>query len=264
EDKAERGQLDYDDMLSLVDRALRDERGAELAARLRARTPWVMIDEFQDTDPTQWQIFRSVWLHDETHGLVIVGDPKQAIYGFRGADVATYLAARDELLRLGATRVTLDVNRRSTAQLVDSVNAILGGTVAMPLLQGAIEYDTPVRACGEITCDGAAVTVMRLGPDGSKDAQRLALRDAIAGEIEALRDAPPRWRGRSGEPAFALGQIMVLTRSNAEAIEITGALRARGLPCALVEPDKLFDTREAAELAAVPAAIVGPPDRSAL
>ena len=89
EDKAEAGQFDYDDMLELVWAALTGPRRHELAARLRERTPWAMIDEFQDTDPVQWNIFRTVWLHPDARGLPIVGDPKQAIYGFRGAEVDT-------------------------------------------------------------------------------------------------------------------------------------------------------------------------------
>ena len=197
-DKAEHGQFDYDDMLVLVARALRDERGTELAGRLRARTPWAMIDEFQDTDPIQWQIFREVWTHADARGLVIVGDPKQAIYGFRGADVGTYLHARDELARAGATRVTLDVNRRATAQLVAATNAILVGTLGTPLLQGAIEYDAPVRASGDITCDdGEPVGVFRMA-GGGKDANKVALGEAIAAEIDRLRCAAPTWRGRAG------------------------------------------------------------------
>ena len=97
DDKAERGLFDYDDMLQLVWRALRGPRRDLLAARLRERTPWVMIDEFQDTDPIQWNIFRGVWMHPDARGLTIVGDPKQAIYGFRGADVQTYVAAREDM-----------------------------------------------------------------------------------------------------------------------------------------------------------------------
>ncbi len=261
--KAERGQFDYDDMLALVDLALRDDRGSDLAARLRARTPWVMIDEFQDTDPVQWRIFRAVWMHAETRGLTIVGDPKQAIYGFRGADVDTYLHARDEMLRAGATRVALEVNRRSTAQLVDATNAILIGSLAMPMLQGKIQYDEPVRAAGEVVCaDGEPITVFQLAA-GGKDANKIALGEAIATEIERLRVTPPAWRDRRGEVAFSLGQIMVLTRTNSESADIAARLRARGLPCALIEPDKLFETREASELAAVLAAIAAPRDRSA-
>jgi exodeoxyribonuclease V beta subunit len=263
-DKSERGQFDYDDMLQLVWRALCGPRQDELAARLRARTPWAMIDEFQDTDPVQWQIFRQVWLCSEARGLTIVGDPKQAIYGFRGADVHTYLAARDEMLRAGATRVALDVNRRSTDRLVAAVNQILTVPFA-PLLQGEITYDAPVRASGDIVCGDVRppVAVFAFAAKGTKDAVRVAHARAIGEAIEQLRAAPPSWARRGEVQPFRLGDVMVLTRTNKDSAEVAAALRARGLPCALVEPDRLFHTREAAELASVLAAIAAPRDRSA-
>jgi len=265
-DKSEKGQFDYDDMLELVLGALRGSRGPDLAARLRSRTPWVMIDEFQDTDPVQWEIFRRVWMHDEARGLTIVGDPKQAIYGFRGADVTTYLAARDELLRVGATRVTLDINRRSTKPLVDGVNQILIGNPLGPLLDKSITYDAPVDASGDVTMWGTRppITVFEL-KGGSRDPQRHALAGAIGVEIERLRANPPQWSSRGNATSasgFTLGHVMVLTRSNKESVGIAAALRARGLPCALVESDRLFQTREAAELAAMLEAIAMPRDRS--
>ncbi|MGH9888906.1 MAG: UvrD-helicase domain-containing protein, partial [bacterium] len=267
EDKSEHGQFDYDDMLELVWAALTGPRRHELAARLRERTPWAMIDEFQDTDPVQWNIFRTVWMHPEARGLTIVGDPKQAIYGFRGADVDTYIAARDEMLRAGATRVVLDVNRRSTEPLVAAVNQILVGTLGLPLLSGRIAYDEPVRASGDVVCDDPRppVTVFQLQSSGkaSSDATRAALCGAIGEAIEGLRDAPPVWHSRGAGRPFVLDQVMVLTRSNRESAEVASALRARGLPCALVEPEKLFKTREASELACVLAAIAAPRDRSA-
>jgi len=268
EDKAEHGRFDYDDMLELVWAALTGPRRDEVAARLRERTPWAMIDEFQDTDPVQWNIFRTVWMHPDARGLTIVGDPKQAIYGFRGADVETYVAARDELLRADATRVVLDVNRRSTEPLVAAINQLLIGPLGItPLLSGKITYDEPVRASGDVTCDDVRppVTVFQLRATGkaTADANRSALAGAIGEAIEALRAAPPVWRARGVVRPFALDQVMVLTRANRESAELAAALRARGLPCALVEPDKLFTTREATELASVLAAIAAPRDRSA-
>jgi exodeoxyribonuclease V beta subunit len=263
-DKAERGLFDYKDMLDLVLRALEGERGTEIADRLRARMPWVMIDEFQDTDPVQWDIFRRVWMHDAARGLTIVGDPKQAIYGFRGADVATYIAAREELLAAGATQVTLSINRRSTKALVDGVNEILIGQPLSPMLDKSITYETPVQASGDVTCEGArpAISVFAM-QGGNRDANRHALAHAIGTEIERLRQAPPAWASRGRSPSFSLGHVMVLTRSNKESVAIAGALRARGLACALVESDRLFQTREAAELAAVLDAVASPRDRSA-
>jgi exodeoxyribonuclease V beta subunit len=268
-DKSERGLFDYDDMLQLVWRALCGPRRDDLAARLRARTPWAMIDEFQDTDPVQWNIFRTVWMHAGAKGLTIVGDPKQAIYGFRGADVNTYLAARDEMLRNGARRVSLDVNRRSTEQMVAAVNQILVGNPVMPLLDRGITYDEPVRASGDVVCDDlrppVGVLVLRSSGRGQTEANRAALAGAIGDAIEALRAAPPVWTSRAHltPPPFSLDQVMVLTRTNKDSTDIAAALRARGLACALVEPEKLFQTREASELACVLGAIAAPRDRSA-
>ena len=264
-DKAEHGMFDYDDMLELVRDALSGPRAEELATRLRTRTPWVMIDEFQDTDPVQWEIFCTVWMHDEARGLTIVGDPKQAIYGFRGADVATYQDARNQLLGAGATEVHLDVNQRSTAPLVEAVNTILMSESGLtPLLDRTIRYDHPVTPSGDVTCEGTrpAVTVFQL--QGEKhEPNRVALAHAIALEIEKLRATPPVWQSRGKQPPFSLGHCMVLTRNNNESVTIASALRARGLPCALVESDRLYQTREAAELAAVLDSVAAPRDRSA-
>src|SRR5690606_20566568 len=111
-----------------------------------------------------WEIFQTVWMHEEARGLTIVGDPKQAIYGFRGADVATYMKARDELVRAGATQVHLDINRRSTAPLVEAVNTILLGQPLMPLLDKEIRYDHPVKPSGDVTCESTRppVTVFHM------------------------------------------------------------------------------------------------------
>ena len=265
-DKAEHGLFDYDDMLELVWEALRGPRGGELATRLRTRMPWAMIDEFQDTDAVQWQIFRTVWMTAEARGLTIVGDPKQAIYGFRGADIATYVAAREEMLRAGATRVSLDVNRRSTDRLVEAVNHVLVGNLGMPLLdKGGITYDEPVKPSGDVVCDDlrAPICAFALQTKGTVDAARTALAGAIGDAIEELRASPPSWSLRGTTQPFVLGHVMVLTRANRDSIEVATSLRARGLPCALVEPERLFRTREAAELANVLAAIAAPRDRSA-
>ncbi|CAN5895803.1 exodeoxyribonuclease V subunit beta [soil metagenome] len=266
-DKSELGQFDYDDMLELVWEALRDERrGPELATRLRTRMPWAMIDEFQDTDAVQWDIVRTIWVHPEAKGLTIVGDPKQAIYGFRGADVQTYLHARDEMLRAGATRVALTVNRRSTERLVEAVNHLLVGNLGQPMLDPApgIDYDEPVTASGDIELDDgkAPIMVFALQSKGKSETRKVALGTAIGEAIEQLRASASTWTLRGVPQPFSLGQCMVLTRSNSESGEIAGSLRERGLACALVEPERLFHTREAAELASVLAAIAAPRDRS--
>ncbi len=92
-----RGELGFDDMLSRLDEALRGDSGETLASAIRQRFPVAMIDEFQDTDPQQYRIFRRIWRRQPETALLLIGDPKQAIYAFRGADIFTYMKARGDV-----------------------------------------------------------------------------------------------------------------------------------------------------------------------
>ncbi|HBD81107.1 MAG TPA: exodeoxyribonuclease V subunit beta, partial [Leclercia adecarboxylata] len=96
-EKRRRGELGFDDMLSRLDEALNSDNGDALAAAIRGRFPVAMIDEFQDTDPQQYRIFRRIWRQQPDTALLLIGDPKQAIYAFRGADIFTYMKARGEV-----------------------------------------------------------------------------------------------------------------------------------------------------------------------
>lgn len=120
QEKRRRGELGFDDMLSRLDTALRSESGEALAAAIRTRFPVAMIDEFQDTDPQQYRIFRRIWRHQPDTALLLIGDPKQAIYAFRGADIFTYMKARSEV----SAHYTLDTNWRSAPGMVNSVNKL--------------------------------------------------------------------------------------------------------------------------------------------
>ena len=119
-EKRRRGELGFDDMLSRPDEALSSENGEALASAIRTRFPVAMIDEFQDTDPQQYRIFRRIWRQQPDTALLLIGDPKQAIYAFRGADIFTYMKARSEVV----AHYTLDTNWRSAPGMVESVNAL--------------------------------------------------------------------------------------------------------------------------------------------
>lgn len=119
-----RAQLGFDDLLTRLDQALRGPNGARLAARIRQSFPVALIDEFQDTDPVQYRIFEAVYApqeNDPQTALILIGDPKQAIYAFRGADIYTYLEARRAC---GERRYTLRRNFRSTRAMVEAVNRV--------------------------------------------------------------------------------------------------------------------------------------------
>ena len=114
------GVLSYDDLLSQLADAL-DDDAAPARERMRQRWQVVLVDEFQDTDPVQWQVLDRAFSGHAT--MVLIGDPKQAIYAFRGGDVATYLRAAGT----ATTRKTLATNRRTDAALLDSLHVVLRG-----------------------------------------------------------------------------------------------------------------------------------------
>jgi exodeoxyribonuclease V beta subunit len=285
--KHRRGQFDFQDMLRLVAETLAGPRGGELATRLRRRHPWALIDEFQDTDDLQWSIFRTVWMprpdegDEATRGLTVVGDPKQAISSFRGADVYTYLGAVEAMHAAGAVRIPLTENRRSSPALVEAVNRMLAprddGAGDAAFFTGAIGYPEPVQAASAVgVVDGAGrvpapITVLELtAADGEKEPPRAAIVERIADEIAALLGDPQRAltmtdvkHGVRTEKRLDAGDIFVLTRTNADSDEVATVLRARGLPCAMFQREHLFDSPEAAEVADLLEAIAAPRDRSA-
>ena len=114
--------MTYDDLVMRLQSTLAGPGGAAAAEQLRARYAVVLVDEFQDTDPAQWEIMRLAFA-DTGATLVLIADPKQAIYAFRGADVYAYLAAAAR----GRRRATLPINWRSDQGLIDAHDALLSG-----------------------------------------------------------------------------------------------------------------------------------------
>ena len=142
--KLQQSQFDFNDLLQRLHQALQNDAG-ELADAIRQQYPVAMVDEFQDTDPWQYEsldrIYDSTRVNDR-HALVMIGDPKQAIYSFRGADLDTYLQARRTALETNPTAChTLDTNYRSAPGLVNAVN-LLFGSLAQPFRskQQTIEF----------------------------------------------------------------------------------------------------------------------------
>lgn len=128
EHKRQRGEQSFDDMIATFESLLDPQRspGAESFRQvLRDRFRYGIVDEFQDTDPLQWNIFRAIFLEGGTSKLLVVGDPKQAIFAFRGADLPTYQTATEQMLReFGASRNDLQVNWRSDPDLLEALNCL--------------------------------------------------------------------------------------------------------------------------------------------
>ena len=196
--KRSRRVMDYDDLLVHLRDALVDpSTGADARSRVRSRYRVVLVDEFQDTDPVQWEILESAFHGHRT--LVLIGDPKQAIYAFRGADVVTYLHATGT----AAVTETLGTNWRSDADLVRGLSHVLGGAAlgderitvhpveaahAGRRLRGAPD-DSPVRLR---VVDRTELRPGRADVLAVKDVRPYVARDVAA----AVRHGPPRPGGR--------------------------------------------------------------------
>jgi exodeoxyribonuclease V beta subunit len=260
------GRYDFDDMLLLVDEALRGPRGGALAESMRRRWRYAFIDEFQDTDETQWSIFRRAFFEGgdpRTRSFVfLVGDPKQSIYRFRGADVATYLSARGAVIDQGGQRLTLEECYRATQGLVDATNEIFDQEASEPVFSGSVSY-TPVR-CGRperqlVDGDGrllSAVHLLRF----ERELSLSGFARVIAREIGCMTNPAGPWRldGRALEPQDAF----VLTRSAREGRILGEALRELGVPHAFYKEDGLFQSEEAGDLAILLTAVADPSDRA--
>jgi len=132
----------YDDLLLNLERALDGKHGHDLAAVVRQRYPAALIDEFQDTDPAQYRIFRQIY-HGTSATVFFVGDPKQAIYSFRGADIFAYLKACTDVDH----RYTLETNWRSDPPLIQAVNNLFH-SACQPFLFNDLAF-RPVKPASE-------------------------------------------------------------------------------------------------------------------
>ncbi|MGM0481159.1 MAG: exodeoxyribonuclease V subunit beta [Pseudomonadota bacterium] len=136
----QRAEMGHDDMLTRLRDALQGPSGEALGAAIRKQYPVAMVDEFQDTDPVQYEIFNRIYNLAEPHagtGIFLIGDPKQAIYSFRNADIYTYLKARRDT---EGRHYNLARNFRSSQAMVDSVNCLFKR--AEPLPRGAFLFKT--------------------------------------------------------------------------------------------------------------------------
>ncbi|KAE9646786.1 exodeoxyribonuclease V subunit beta [Pseudomonas sp. PB103] len=274
EEKRRRAEMGFDDMLLRLDAALQSEGGERLATLIREQFPVALIDEFQDTDPVQYRIFESIYRIEDNSpdtGLFLIGDPKQAIYAFRGADIYTYLRARQATTgRLH----TLGTNFRSSHGMVKAVNHVFERAESREQGRGAFLFrekngENPVpfqpvdsqgrkeklQIAGQ---DVAALNVWHLSSDqplsGAVYRQQLAA--ACASEITALLNG-----GQTASAGFTQdgkdfrglrpSDIAILVRDGKEAQAVRGELAARGVRSVyLSDKDSVFAAQEAHDLLA--------------
>jgi exodeoxyribonuclease V beta subunit len=261
----------YDDLLHRLDAALRGPAGPALASALRAQFHAALIDEFQDTDPLQFDIFQRVFQAPAADGrlpfLFLIGDPKQAIYRFRGADLHTYLLAK----RTAHCRYTLRQNFRSETPLVAGVNAVFARN-PRAFLADDIPFEA-AHAAGQadqqpFNFAGKRPPALQiwLHPPGARpqgfpagQAER-TLPPILASEIVRLLNSG----ARLGDRPLAPRDLAVLIPVNHQAHRLQQALAARGVPAVLQTTASLFDADEVGEMRRLLAALANPGDEGLL
>jgi exodeoxyribonuclease V beta subunit len=272
-----RAQMGFDGMISGLASALDGAAGEALAERIRSQFPVAMIDEFQDTDSAQYSIFKHIYRIDEDPAdtaLILIGDPKQAIYGFRGGDIHTYLAAREATQ---GCHHTLGTNFRSSEAMVGAVNHLFAHAekahsraafrFAEPASGGGNPLPfQPVEANGrkdQLVLNGepaSALTGWLLGGDSvngcsgveayRRDAARYCAR-RIAGWLAQAAAGTTGFRAAGNDALAPLraADIAILVRDRKEAAAIREALGECGLASVyLSDRDSVFATPEARDL----------------
>ncbi|MGB0100900.1 MAG: UvrD-helicase domain-containing protein, partial [Nocardioides sp.] len=240
------GILSYDDLLSQLADALADPDGAA-AQRMRQRWSIVLVDEFQDTDPVQWQVLDRAFRGHAT--MVLIGDPKQAIYAFRGGDVTTYLRAA----ATAETQQTLSVNWRSDRPLLDAFQTLLAGAAlgddrivvrdvaahhAESRLQGApVSAPFRVRVVRREELNRGANAMLTVGQVRPHVARDLAL------DVRRLLASDATFEGERIRPR----DIAVISYRHADLASVRAALLEQGVPAVIAGGGSVFATPAAVE-----------------
>ncbi|WP_313271896.1 exodeoxyribonuclease V subunit beta [Stenotrophomonas sp.] len=268
-----RRQQTYDDLIDNVANALHGPHGAHLAERLRAQYRFALVDEFQDTDPRQWDIFRRVFAADDGDAaLFLIGDPKQAIYGFRGGDVHTYLQAK----ALAEAAPALDRNFRSRPGVLRAIQALYDNAGPEAFLDERIQFEPVLpgskRSDADYLFDGKAAPALTLqliagdadGKPLKADASRDAATAACVADIHRVLSAAREGRALVDGKPVQPGDIAVLVRSHKEASRVQQALAALGIPAVAAGKQSLFASTEAHELRLLLLALLQPADEGRL
>ncbi|WP_421160663.1 exodeoxyribonuclease V subunit beta [Aeromonas dhakensis] len=217
--KRQAHQLSFDDLLKDLDGALDSPLGERLCERIRATYRVAMIDEFQDTDPQQYRIFHRLYGGHQDTALLMIGDPKQAIYGFRGADIFTYIQARRNV----SAHYTLGRNWRSSGALVAAVNGLFERAKDPFIYEADIPF-LPVEAQGKskaLRLDGETAPVLHCWqlsgqPTFNRGDYQSKMARATAAEIHRLLTLAREGNALIGSEPVKAGDIAVLVRTGAE------------------------------------------------
>ncbi|EGQ9191201.1 exodeoxyribonuclease V subunit beta [Vibrio parahaemolyticus] len=273
--KNQKQWLSFDDLLTQLSASIDTDESELLAARIRTLYPVAMIDEFQDTDPLQYSIFSRIYLNNPECGLFMIGDPKQAIYGFRGADIFTYIKARNQV----RAHYTLGTNWRSSADMVQAVNQVF----ALP--DSPFIYDSDIPFLPVKYSPNAEKRIWTMGGQKQpaltywlqeaddkplpKGEYLTRMAEATASQIQTILTQAQQGQAClvNGEKQKAVqaGDIAVLVRTGSEGRMIKQALADKGIASVyLSNRDSVFTSSVAQDLQRLLQAVLTPENDRAL
>ncbi|MDF4337254.1 exodeoxyribonuclease V subunit beta [Vibrio parahaemolyticus] len=273
--KNQKQWLSFDDLLTQLSASIDTDESELLAARIRTLYPVAMIDEFQDTDPLQYSIFSRIYLNNPECGLFMIGDPKQAIYGFRGADIFTYIKARNQV----SAHYTLGTNWRSSADMVQAVNQVF----ALP--DSPFIYDSDIPFLPVKYSPNAEKRIWTMGGQKQpaltywlqeaddkplpKGEYLTRMAEATASQIQTILTQAQQGQAClvNGEKQKAVqaGDIAVLVRTGSEGRMIKQALAEQGIASVyLSNRDSVFTSSVAQDLQRLLQAVLTPENDRAL
>ncbi|TOA75971.1 exodeoxyribonuclease V subunit beta [Vibrio parahaemolyticus] len=273
--KNQKQWLSFDDLLTQLSASIDTDESELLAARIRTLYPVAMIDEFQDTDPLQYSIFSRIYLNNPECGLFMIGDPKQAIYGFRGADIFTYIKARNQV----SAHYTLGTNWRSSADMVQAVNQVF----ALP--DSPFIYDSDIPFLPVKYSPNAEKRIWTMGGQKQpaltywlqeaddkplpKGEYLTRMAEATASQIQTILTQAQQGQAClvNGEKQKAVqaGDIAVLVRTGSEGRMVKQALADQGIASVyLSNRDSVFTSSVAQDLQRLLQAVLTPENDRAL
>ncbi|OAN14037.1 exodeoxyribonuclease V subunit beta [Photobacterium jeanii] len=278
--KSRKGWLSFDDLLTQLSAAIDNDSEQLLVERIRGQYPVAMIDEFQDTDPLQYSIFSNIYTTDDAQqagcGLFMIGDPKQAIYAFRGADIFTYIQARRQV----TDHYTLGTNWRSTADMIASVNQVFEFPDSPFMYDQDIQFlpvaHSPKAPTRSWWLNGESQHALTFWLHDSQDDKpvtkgeyQTVMAAATAAKIQDILTQSQQetafFQDKDSKKSIQAGDIAVLVRTGSEGKLIRQALAEQGIASVyLSNRDSVFGSYEAADIQRLLQAVLTPENDRAL
>lgn len=274
EKKEELQVLSYDDLLLQLRDALSNEaQGQQLSKILRKKYPLALVDEFQDTDPNQYEIFRRIYesAPDES-ALFMIGDPKQSIYNFRGADIFSYLEASSDVA--DERTYSLSHNYRSVPNLIKGINKLYGER-ANPFVISNIRYQPiqwgrALEGYDQLSEQGKELPPIHIRRPHLKEetlnkdkARRKAAKDT-ASEISRLINGGETGTITIGDTNLKAKDIAVLVRKHKQADMVQQQLQERSIKSVKQAKKSVFNSMEADNLQLLLKALANPGNEQAI